>query len=312
MRIAVELGEASLETSARTTLRWALTQAGAYREALEILQTTRKRAEDGDEDLWQLARVYLNLTVAQQSLGQHEAAIETARTGLDFARAAGVERALGAVLYAHLTSSLAAAGRWDEAETMAIKGLELDASPPSAAALHAVRAEVALARGDLDGAREELSRAQRTPMVARQQAELALRENRISDARRAVVDALRIAGEPGEPSQIWAILTTGARVESHASLRDRVSSGADRDAVIVDELRAAADRLRADTPALSAYAAQFAAELGDGGWPVAIAAWNAIGQPYPTAYARRRPPSPKVIATRRGIGCGPPRNRLAS
>lgn len=283
IRIAGQLAAPDLEAAARTTLGWALTQAGDYREALEILETTRLLAEGG-ADRWQLARIYLNLAGAQQGLGQYEAAIEAARTGLDTARAAGVERILGVICYVHLASSLAAVGHWDEAETMAIKGLELDASATHAAALHAVRAEVALARGDLDGARDEVSRAPWAPMVARQQAETALHENRITDARQAVAEALRMARELGEPSQLWAILTTGARVQSQARIGTRV----DRHGGIVNELRAAADQLRADSPVLSAYAAQFVADLGDGGWPDAIAAWDAIGQPYRAAYARLR------------------------
>ncbi len=283
LQIAVALGEPNLETSARVTLGWALTQIGAYREALEILQATRALAAAGT-DRWQLARMYLNLAVAQHGLGQYEKAIETARSGLEAARAAGVERTLGAVLYAQLTSSLVAAGRWDEAEMVAIKALDLDASATCAAAVHALRAEVALARGDLDGAHEELSRTRGTPMVAQQQAELALCDNRIADAREHANEALRLAGELGEPAQIWAILATGARVENHARLPG--NPPADRDGLL-DTLRVAA-KLPADTPVLVAYAAQFAAELGEGDWQAAVTAWDGIGHPYRSAYARVR------------------------
>ncbi|MGH3981651.1 MAG: hypothetical protein ACRDST_02885 [Pseudonocardiaceae bacterium] len=93
-----------------------------------------------------------------QEEADSSAGTSTARRGLDTALAAGVACSLGAVLYVRLTSSLAAAGRWDEAEAMAIEGLELDASATCAAALHAVRAEIALARGDLDGAPRGLVR----------------------------------------------------------------------------------------------------------------------------------------------------------
>lgn len=284
MQIAVELGASEVEISARTTLGWALNLAGAYPEALEVLRASRKLAEDSADE-WQLARVHLNLAGTHQALGQYAEAINTAHRGLEVARQAGVERSLGPLLYRNLAFSLAAAGRWDEADTMAMNGTRLDAPATCAADLHAIRAEIALARGDLARTGEELSRGLDTASVVHQQAELALHENRVEDARHHVVESLAATRDAGEPAQIWPILTTGARVENHARLRRNRPE--DRGGLL-DELRAAAEQLPADTPVLSAYAAEFAAELGEGDWPAAIAAWEGIGQLYRSAYARLR------------------------
>jgi ATP/maltotriose-dependent transcriptional regulator MalT len=287
MRIAGRLGEVDLDVSARSTLGWARTQLGSYREALDVLQPTKLLAE-GRDDRWQLARVQLNVATALNGLGEYAAAIETTYAGLDTARAAGVERALGAVLYVYLTSALTSAGRWDEADAAAVKALELDPPVTCVAAFHAVRAEIALGRGDLDAAREELTVAESLTgapgelapwmlLVTQQRAELALAENRLADARHTVDDALPVARERGAPWQMWALLCLAARIGNRA----RIGNGS------APPVHAAeVDRLRADTPVLAAYAAWFAAETGSRGWTGAVAAWDLVDHRYRAADAR--------------------------
>lgn len=271
-------GTPGLEISARSTLGWALGQQGSYAEAVALLRSTQELAAGGD-DLWQLARVQLNLTKMLDETGSYAAAVASARAGLGTARRAGVERALGAVLYVVLASSLVAMGRWDEAETEMAVALDLDPAATSAAAFHALRAEIALCRGDPDGARAELAAAESvsgTPgelapwmLLARQQSGwLALAENRLPDVVRAVSDSLPVATAHGAPWQTWDLYCLAARAR-------------------VDTV-AAPNGLRSDSQVLAAYKAWYSAEAGEASWVEVVVAWDGLGRPYRATDARLR------------------------
>ena len=207
IEIAVRLGELDLQVSAQSTLGWAHSQLGAYDEALAVLRPTLELAGRCDNG-WQLARVQLNLAKALDGIGAYDEAVAVASAGLETARVAGVERTLGAVMYVYLTSALAATGRWRETEAAVAKALELDAPPTSVTAFLSVRAEIALARGEVDAARADLEAADAMTgspgelapwmlLVTQQQAELALAENRFADARRTAEEALAGGPRPG-------------------------------------------------------------------------------------------------------------------
>jgi len=300
VRLAADQGDLDLELSARSTLGWALTQAGAHAEAVEMLQATLGLVQ-GDHGTWQLARVYLNLGEALHELGRYGPAVDVARTGLAIARAAGVERPLGALFYVSLASSLTAAGHWDDVEATVSRGLELDPPATCVTAFHAARTEIALARGDLETARAELSLAAAltgqpahaaawTPTLTRQKAELAMRQSRIEDARRTVAEALPVALDRGTPAQAWELLVTAARVETLAQMRAHAMSGSADGEARTEELRTAASGLPASTPVLCAYAAEFAAEVNETArsWPQVVAAWDLVGHAYRAACARLR------------------------
>lgn len=276
--VTLAAGTPGLEISARSTLGWALGQQGSYAEAVALLRSTQELAAGGD-DLWQLARVQLNLAKMLDETGSYAAAVASARAGLETARRAGVERTLGAVLYVVLASSLVAMGRWDEAESEMAVALDLDPAATSVAAFHALRAEIALCRGDLAGARAELAAAESvsgTPgelapwmLLARQQSGwLALAENRLPDVVRTVSDSLPVATAHGALWQTWDLYCLAAR--SHV---DTVT---------------APNGLRSDSQVLAAYKAWYSAEAGDGSWVEVVVAWDGLGRPYRATDARLR------------------------
>jgi DNA-binding CsgD family transcriptional regulator/tetratricopeptide (TPR) repeat protein len=294
-RLAEDHGDVEVATNARATLGWALCQLGAYDDSLATLRTAGELAEQ-NHDLVRVARVQLNVADALHHLGRYPALIDAARAGLDAAYRSGVSRTLGALLAAELCAALFAVGRWDEVESTCATALEMDPPNLLSAALYAQRAELSLARGDVDAARERVSLA-RTVLgpaspqastaltVTRLEAELALTDNRIDDARAAVEAALSACGT-SLALRAWPLVTVGARIEAHARIRDRARPRSDT----VDALRAAMARLPVHTPLFRAYAAEFAAQLGDPApsWPDVVAAWDAVDSPFPAAHARLR------------------------
>src|SRR5919108_841241 len=263
-RFAAEVHDVDLEISARSTLGWALTETGAYPAAVETLRDTLRLAQ-GRPGSWQIVRLHLNLSKALHGVGQYQPAIQAALSGVETARAAGMERTLGALAYVQLATSLTAAGRWDQAEATIRDALALD--PPStwAASLHALRAEIALACGDLGAADGELSLAAAaagnpakitswTLPIGRLQAELALAEGRIEDARRAAAGAVRAARGGAPSAEIWAVLTMSARIGNVTRLRAQVLGAAEHGISTAGglpeagELRAVAAGLATGTP----------------------------------------------------------------
>lgn len=292
--IAAGLDDVELETNALTTLGQALAGLGEHDEALAALHTAHELAARG-ADAIRLVRVRLNLAETLHELGRSEEMIRHAQAGLATAPGSGLGRTLGALVAARLAAELAEVGRWDEAAVVCGRALEHD--PPGAAgsALHAVLAEIALDRGERGLVREHLTRAralQRDPSstgspLGRLEAALALQENRHEDAGRLVL------AEIGSGTAGWPLLVTGGAVVSSARLRGGAlprSGVVGASGELVTALRAAADRLPADTPLRAAYAGRLAAELGDPGasWGAVASSWRALGRPHATVHALLR------------------------
>jgi DNA-binding CsgD family transcriptional regulator len=264
---------------------------GAFEESLAALRRLGDEAAASD-DAMRLTRVQVNVAVVLENLGRYEEAAEAARAGFEAASRAGLARTLGSHLRLCLASALAAMGRWDEAVAAADAGLALDPRARAGAVMYAIRGEVALARGDADTARAQLSLARtllgpatdvdaETLPVSRLEAELALLDGRIDDARDAVAKGLRVVVERGLTADSWRLLTAGARVEAHGRLRARVFRE-EAEAGPLEQLRAVAKAVATDTPLASACAAQFRAEIGDepGSWADVAVAWDRLGDPY--------------------------------
>jgi tetratricopeptide (TPR) repeat protein len=284
-RLAEDHGDVEVAANARATLGWVLCQLGAYDESLTTLREAGELAEK-HHDLVRVARAQLNTADTLHHLGQYPAMIDAAGVGLDAASRSGVSRTLGASLGVQLGAALIALGRWDEAESTGATTLEMDPPNVLSAALYAQRSEVALARGDTQAAREQLSLA-RTLLgpasrmhptalaVTRLGAELALADNRIDDARAAVGAGLS-AADASLALYAWPLLIVGAQIVAHDRIRGRARS--DTGDAAAEVLRTAAARLPVHTPRFRAYAAEFAAQLGEPGksWPDVAAAWDAV------------------------------------
>jgi DNA-binding CsgD family transcriptional regulator len=124
--------------------------------------------------------------------------------------------------------------------------------------------------------------------VLRAQAEVALQDHRVDHARAVLARALPAVQQPGSLLAAWELLATAAKVARLARVR-ATAIGQPSDQAFTTRLRQAASRLPTDSPAISAYASWVAAELGDeGSWAPLTREWDAIGQPFPAAYARLR------------------------
>jgi DNA-binding CsgD family transcriptional regulator len=296
--IAGRHGERQLQLNAQATLGWALAEAGAFRDALAVLGAAGELAA-ADGNATQLARIHLNTARAWQGLGDYAAATRAVRAGIEAAGQAGLQRALGSAACVLLAHVLSMTGEWDQADAAAAGALEPGPPDTIAAALHAARAEVALGRGERDLARDQVSLAVAlagdaaelspwTLRVLKAQAEVAIQEGRVDHAREVLARALPAVHQPGDLLAAWELLGTAAKVARLAWVRATAMSQPS-DEAFTTELRQAASRLPADSPAMSAYATWVAAELGDGvSWAPVAAAWDEIGQPFQAAYARLR------------------------
>lgn len=298
IRLAAELGDQALEANAQITVAATLTQLGTYHDAITVLRHAVELAERSSDDI-RLTRAYHNLAYASIWLGQLTEAADTARAGLTVARRAGLSRSLGAVTTMNLADILMIVGRWDGVDAILTEALALDPPRRFASIMHAIRGELAHARGDLELARQQASLAQtlldqtadtlpqRLPSI-NLTAEIALADNRIDDARAAIAEGLPLLDRCDAITMAWLFVTTGARVEARARMLPPRLRGAG--ASLAEPLHAAVARLPTGTPLLSAYAAQFAAETGqpDASWSAVAAAWDAIGAEFPACHAKLR------------------------
>ena len=296
--IAARLGDDELRLNAQATLGWALAEGGAFGDALAVLEAAGELAATRGNAM-QLARIHLNLAKARYGLGDYSAAARAVRAAIEVAGQAGLQRGLGPAAGVLLVSVLTAMGAWDDADAAAADALELGPPDTIAAALHAARAEIARMRGERDLARDQASLAAAlagdatelspwTLPVLKAQAEVALQDNRVEQARTLLARAVAVLHQPGYLWTAWELLATAAKAEGLARARANAMSRP-ADEGFATRLRQAAARLPADSPAMSAYARWLTAELGDEScWARLASDWDAIGQRFQAAYARLR------------------------
>ncbi len=257
-----------------------------------------------------------------EAAGLHEQAAAVAREGLATAREHGLARTYGAVLASNLAEPLVSLGRWDEAEEVIERALQLFPPRVGRTYLWRLAGDIALARGDLAAAAESVAsiRAvldgtryhdQYLLPLARLETELLLARSRPAEALSTVEDALDRFDMLRGPGYAWPLLVAGARACTAAA----AAAAAARDgafiakaAAICGRLRTEASKLAADGLAQPAHQLTFAAEAGRAdraragaepgelaqsgdmrtAWDEAAQAWEAAGQPYPLALALLR------------------------
>lgn len=272
-----------------------------------------------------LARALLNRAeVLAGPLNRLEEAAALAAEGLEHLRRLGLHRSYAGELAAVLANTLFRAGRWDEAEPVIASALEDRPTGAATVELLLARARLEVGRGRFDAARSDLDRVERrwTQAVAPRYraplltlaAGLALWEGRTGDAREAVARALELVAASDDVWLVAPVLWHGLRAEGDRAERARAlgdraeAAAAAADATgLVERARAlqegAAPAVR---PVVAAYEALCVAEGLRAGAPVGVGAgsadppdpagawaeaaerWAALGQPYPSAYARFR------------------------
>jgi DNA-binding CsgD family transcriptional regulator/tetratricopeptide (TPR) repeat protein len=262
-----------------------------------------------------------NLAVLLDRVGRTEEAMEVATTGWERARVLGVERTYGGLLLAIGAKAAIALGRWDDADAFLATGLAHQPIGAPGIRLRVQRGRLDTFRGDTAAAAEALAAARaadeaaggtedRAALLAAL-AELAAITGDVAQTRAAVMEGFSLASA-GPPDPALALLAmTGLRVEADAAARAR--SGRDeagleearfRSREIADQVERIAALLGVpDTPAdapaapsrqvvLTAVCRAEAHRVEEHDQPsewLAIArGFDAIGRPFPAAYARFR------------------------
>ncbi|HEV2257103.1 MAG TPA: AAA family ATPase [Streptosporangiaceae bacterium] len=288
--------------------------------SLDMLEQARELGEQAqNHDV--LLRVAIIESHMLEGVGEHERAAQVARQGAASAREYGLARTTGALLAANAAEPLVSLGRWDEAADVIEHALEM--SPPlgTRAALLVLAGEVALARGDPARAAESAEashgalagagyRDQNHLPLARLEAELCLSQDRAGDALTVTEEALSRFELAHSPRYAWPLVATGARacVAAPTAAAARHPELAGRARVLLDRLRAQAEKMGAAGPLQHAHRLTFAAEAARAGqalastghgeppqpsdmraaWDEAAHAWEAVGEPYPLAVTLLR------------------------
>jgi DNA-binding CsgD family transcriptional regulator len=332
LALAQEVGALEEEGWARLALGRALGDLGEHQAALAHMAEARRIAQQAG-DVGGLAQTQVFLPQILDTAGRLEEALADVLEGLEPTRRVGLGQTYRSFLMFFASDILFRLGRWEEADRWSQEALET-AAVPSLSALNAQlgRTRLEIARGEFAAAAERLEQARRgyshagipqfVGPFAEGRAALAVWQGRLEDAQTAIRAGLE--GLVGGKKDLWLrpLLSLGLWVEADLAERARVHRrAAQADAArqaghaLLDQLRELADRFAQAQPETLAHAAFGEAELtrleGEPSpprWAAAAARWEALGQPYPAAYARwrqaeallaSRAPRPQAVAVLR-------------
>ena len=296
-------GAEEIELHARITRGWLTADSGAVEEGLGEMYEVRDRAEElGAVDV--VGRVSINLPSKLEGAGRSEEAVRAAEHGIVVCRRLGLADAEARVRI-NQAESLFSLGRWGRADSVLDEAAERAQSQKSHALVAVVRAELALARGDVEESERQLARAhaflgtddpqpQYAIPDARMTMVIAARQGRLDDAR-AEFAKITAVGFPLGTLQ-YALPLLCAAVAMEADTRGLPGSEAGRGSVLA-KVRQHADRLPELVPFLRAHQLMLDAEQaraeGDIAaapelWERAVTAFEPLRRPYDLALARYR------------------------
>ncbi len=308
LAVAEEAGAAAEEPAAGITLGLVLAflgEADAGEAHLRRALETAQRLDAGEDT----ARAHMHLGELLRLRGDHAGALATMIAGEEAAARLGMRGSFGHFMFVNAAEDLLRLGRWDEALARLAEAERMDLSLTAAAMLHATagqlhaqRGETALARAHLEAAGEngEPLPSEFVTPIAAAWATLALTEGDPEAARRHVGEALAAVGEAKDTLYTPLLHSLGARAEAEIAERERARRRAP-DAAPIDALLAELDAILArgtgdarPPDALAHRALVHAERARVAGvpeperWRAAGDAWDALGEPYPAAYARLR------------------------
>ncbi|MFH8804791.1 AAA family ATPase [Streptomyces sp. NPDC017936] len=295
------IGAREIELNARQILGVLMVDSGQIEAGLTELHEVKDRALE--EDISSVAlNAYVNLPSELEAVGRSREALPILQEGRGFAQRYGLRETEAWVL-GNLAESLLSLGRWDEADRARAAAGRIGLGVVIRGVNAALRAELALARGDLTEAGRRLAAAQDhlgsqadAPQhdlpLARLAIGVAAGEGRLLDARAHVRRVLDRGFPPGAQRYAWPLLVAAAAAEGDA--RTLPAAGQGR-AEILGRIRETARRIAAAVPVWQAHERWLRAELlrAEGrdhpeDWSEAVTAFEALDRPYDLARTRHR------------------------
>ncbi|MBO2460563.1 ATP-binding protein [Actinomadura violacea] len=297
-----ESGDARVRAWALLTLGSLDGAAGDLDAALPRIAAAAEVARAAGESAVPLVIAAMAEADALHGMGLDERAAAVAAAGMETARRAGLDRDQGAGLAAKGAEPLWELGRWDEAAALLRDVLDLDPPPLFRALAQVNLGFVVLAQGEAAaaGAAADAAyaimgehyggKAFRLPLQDLR-CRVAMARGDLAAADAILVRALEGPGLPETSRFAWPLLLTGARLCGERLAWSATDPDPDAECGARERLaglRDLAGRLPVIGPVQHAYRASFRAEAGDQGWDEAVAAWRALGRPYPLAQALMR------------------------
>lgn len=313
--VARKVGALAEEGNARTSLGVALDALGRTEEGIDQIHEGRRIADElGDPE--EVCRADHNLTDILIDNGRAEAGLAQARRNREEANRLGTAQSYGVGAIAQAAEALLMLGRLSEAERLLTE--EADLEIPSAGTISRildqtllVRALLRLWRGDPATVRTELAnvlvhgRGGLDPPFAASVFAILTRaatwEGNLGDARAATIRGLAVLAGCDGKRRVTRVCLAGMEAEAAASELARARRSAEElresrrvAAELLERIRTATAGHRPGGPAAAELAtaeAEWSRIDGSGDpaqWSAAVAAWDAVGYPFPAGYARFR------------------------
>jgi len=305
-------GARGVEGHALNSLGTSLGNCGHLGAAVANLERAQAiAAELGDSD--ELCRAYHNLGCILLINGSYEDAVHAELECCKLARRFGQMGAIGAVASAVAVEALLWLGRFQEAERLLEEAFDLDLEPKATVYPLLARSLHRLWRGELEGARADLTwilKQSKVSLDPQDSADVRARlvmvatwDGHLEDTRAVVADGLVSLAEADEANPMAELCQAGLAAEAAfagraAARRDETAhEQACRIAVgLLERARAAAGAdgvavigaVRARLLTVEAEWTRVARHSDPDRWVEAAGAWDELGCPWPAAYARWR------------------------
>jgi DNA-binding CsgD family transcriptional regulator/tetratricopeptide (TPR) repeat protein len=291
--VAVAVGARDLEGHARNTLGVGLTMLGRPDDGLAELADALRIAKSRD-DTWELGRTYVNFSDALLWAGRWAEAAEVGMEGVNVCRSLGYGRTTCMCAAGNTLAALVRLGRWPDADRLVDEINDIDAPPGQRWGVTLAIAELDLRRGRLAGARRQLAAV--ADAAARSDGKELASSYRLCAAWLAVsegdfegcLEHVRLGLELIRGSEYTRV---GPQLCSIGLCAEAALDGDPEDL-----LKVCREFLSdmTGTPEPEAHGRHAEAEAtrlttpDPGAWRAAMAAWEALSEPYHAAYCRFR------------------------
>ena len=320
--IAHDLGAREIEGHALNTRGLSRSASGEVDAGLDDLRAALAVAEElGVVD--DIGRTYANLVWVLDTAGRLDEALDLADVAIETAERLGLMRFFGTHMLAGQADALFRLGRWEESERAVRRADEIGPLGINEILIEELLGRLALARGRFEEAADRLlplatlaERAEDIQFIGPVRsslAGLALSQGRPAEAASDVAAAIRQIDHTPEV-RIGELYALGIRANADAAEIARARRVTDGEGAAVeagDALLEAIRRRHADVVATrpmfeplstawllscEAEATRLHRHAEPEAWVASVEAWDALGRPYPAAYARWREAEARLAA----------------